>query len=422
MNLSELLENIGEPESLAFVQENWDEAMNSFPAATPVFLRKDEISSCAAYCGLAADETEFLIGTAEKVAASPELSRLAWYLYWKMYLGTTSLSPVNSKKLPSLKTSLGDSAGAFYLLVLLGIVPFLKTYHRALGVPESATVETMLEVKSLMGNYKNSEGGIGICRLQLYWPQYYLRGNIFFRVGRFEFWIRTYAKSIVNVYRNRKTRKVVALFSEPAFFDKDGLRCIPDERKASENYWPSEFKVEDNCVAGTPASPNGHALRKTVRLPLDEWECVLDKNSVILDMHIPAGGSMTPEACAESFTRARDFYREHFPQLNPSAIVCHSWIFSPDLPEFLPGDSNLVKFMNEVYLYPIESPALAGLWFFFYQEKFDPATAPRSSSLQRAALAHIEKGGKVRIGGMFMLLDDVGEFGTRYYRRNFPEL
>ena len=422
MTLHELLETLKETDAIAAVQDNWEDAMKVFPSSIPVFLRKEEITDSSGYCGLSEEEADFLIEAAEKINASPALSRLAWYLYWKMYIGTERLGSGNSRNLPSLNASLGKSAGAFYLLVLLGIVPFIKTYHKALGVPDSATRETMLEIKSLMSNYKNSEGGIGICSLQLYWPQYYLYGNIFFRIGRFEYWIRPYTRNIVNVYRSRKTRKVVALLNSPAFYDGDGLRCVPAEREPSKNYWQSEFRIENNCVYGTPASPEGRAIRKTMELPLDEWECVMDKDSITLDMHIPAGGSMTPEACAESVRRARDFYRKYFPQLNPVAIVCHSWIFSPDLPEFMSRESNLVKFMNEAYLYPIESPALAGIWFFLYQDKFDPKTAPRASSLQRAAVEHLEKGGKLRVGGMFMLLDDADEFGTRYYLKNFSGL
>ncbi|OGV37915.1 MAG: hypothetical protein A2020_10085 [Lentisphaerae bacterium GWF2_45_14] len=423
ITLQEILENLKEIEALPSVQDNWEEAMSFFPCSSPVFLREKEIIDSAEYCGLSGDEISFLIGTAERISLDPGLCRLAWYLYWKMYIGTARLTSEHSRKLPALSASMGEMTGAFYLLVLLGIVPFIKIYHKSLGVPDDATRETMLEVKSLMGNYKNSANGVGICRNQLFWPQYYLNGNLFFRIGRFEYWVKPYSlKNTVNVYRNRKTRQTIALLNSPAFYDEDGLRCPAAERELAKNYWQSEFRIENDRVYGTPASPDGRALRKAVELPLSEWECVMDKDAITLDMHIPAGGSMTPDACAESVTRARDFYRKYFPQLNPVAIVCHSWIFSPDLPEFMQGDSNLVKFMKETYLYPVESSAHAGIWFFLYQDKFDSKTAPRKSSLQRAAVEHLEKGGKLRSGGMFMLLDDLENFGTQHYSRNFAWL
>ena len=418
MPLLEILENLCETKALNAVEDNWESAMRAFPCETPVFLRKNEIIDSSRYCGLDDNEISFLIKTSEKISSDPNLCRLAWYLYWKMYLCPERLDYENSKNLPSLNASLEESAGAFYLLVLLGIVPFIKTYHKALGVPEEATKETMLEVKSLMENYKNSYGGTGICCRQLYWPQYYLHGNLFFRVGRFEYWVKPYTGA-VNVYRNKKTSQIMTILNTQGLYDEDGLCDKAEERVIKKNYWQSEFRIENNCVYGTPVEPCGRAIRKTVKLLLDDWECVMEKGSIILDMHIPAGGSMTPDICAESVKRARYFYLRYFPKLNPVAIVCHSWIFSPDLPVFISKESNLLKFMNETYLYPVESPAHVGIWFFLYQEKFDAKTAPRKSSLQRAVVEHLEKGGKLRRGGMFMLLEDLEHFGTQYYSRTF---
>jgi hypothetical protein len=291
-----------------------------------------------------------------------------------------------------------------------------------MGAPESATRETMLEFKSLMDNYARAQGGIGIFTNQLYWPGYYIGGNIFFRVGRFEYWIRRYDnKNVVVVYKNKRSGQTVALLNTREPHTKDGFRDSPAVRSIKEDYWvPSPIENDGSFVSGTPVSPDGRALRKTVRLPLSEWSCVMDKDSVMLDMHIPAGGGMSLDICVDSFRRARDFFRAQFPALNPVAVNCHSWIFSPNLPEFMPENSNLVQLMRECYLYPTESGKRDGLWFFFYQKNFDLATAPRKTSLQRTVAEHLERGGDLRSGGMFFLLDDLDNFGQQYYARNFP--
>ena len=98
--------------------------------------------------------------------------------------------------------------------------------------------------------------------------------------------------------------------------------------------------------------------------------------------------------------------------------MCCSWIFSPNLTNFLPADSNLVNFTKEVYLFPASSPRQAGIWFFFYQDKFDPKTAPRKTSLQKTLAEYLEQGGDLRVGGMFLLLDDIDKFGTQHYLNN----
>ncbi|MDH7571898.1 MAG: hypothetical protein QHJ73_20145, partial [Armatimonadota bacterium] len=61
-----------------------------------------------------------------------------------------------------------------------------------------------------------------------------------------------------------------------------------------------------------------------------------------------------------------------------------------------------------------------GLWFLFFQDQFDPATAPRETSVQRAVLQFLEAGNIWRGGGMFYLTDDLEHFGTQYYRRRWP--
>jgi hypothetical protein len=78
--------------------------------------------------------------------------------------------------------------------------------------------------------------------------------------------------------------------------------------------------------------------------------------------------------------------------------------------------------MRELYLFPVPSTADAGLWFIFFQNTFDPATAPRDTSLQRAVLDYLAAGNRWRVGGMFFLLDDLGEFGRQHYRATFPRL
>ena len=87
----------------------------------------------------------------------------------------------------------------------------------------------------------------------------------------------------------------------------------------------------------------------------------------------------------------------------------------------LPETANLVKYMREVYLYPVYSED-GGLWFIFFQDKFDPATAPRENTLQIAVAQYLENGGEWREGGMIALVDDLDRFGHRVYRTRWPEV
>ncbi len=419
----ELLRKLGASEEAAkLFHDGWDEAMRLLPGSTPQFLQREETLSNAKFCGIEEKYFGDIVEAAQKIANDPDMLRLAWYIHWKMYLAPARFGWDQGRAIPSLDEHLGRLSGVFCLLLGLAQIPSLKAYHRSLGIPEDVTKATSMEVRSFLDNHLRAYGRTGLFKSQLPWLQSYLHGNLMLRLGRFEFWAKRYGKHEAKVYRRRKDGKVLALASSGALFNERGFMDSPKAMASSgELYWKSSLEESNGKVSGNPVSPKGMALRRKVELSLSEWDCVLDSESTVLDMHIPAGGSMGLDICRDSFMLASDFFTKHFPCLSPKAITCTSWIFSPNLPEFLPEDSNLVKFMRECHLHPVESSKRDGLWFVFFKDEFEPGKMPSDSSLQRALSAHLEKGGELRHSGMLFLLDDVPKFGSRPYLSNMPE-
>ena len=118
---------------------------------------------------------------------------------------------------------------------------------------------------------------------------------------------------------------------------------------------------------------------------------------------------MTPEAAQDSLRRAKEFYSSlPDPGKRPEAVICSSWIFNPNLPEFLPEDSNLVRLLRRVHPVPRSSSPTDGLWFIFLHEgEFKTESAPRDSSLRRAVLDYIVSGHRWRTGCMFLPMDEI---------------
>ena len=135
-----------------------------------------------------------------------------------------------------------------------------------------------------------------------------------------------------------------------------------------------------------------------------------------MQVHIPSGNKMTWDTVKDSMNAAVPFFRRHFPQASPVAFVSTSWVFSSLLEALLPPDSNLVRFQRELYLFPIPSGGHDGLSFIFPEDQFDPPNASRATHLQRAILDFLSAGKRWRIGGMFMLIDDLKNFGSQCYR------
>jgi len=346
------------------------------------------------------------------------LCRLAWFYTWKIFDAPAAFAFSSNDRWPRLDAALGDQAGLFFLLIGLAMAPRLRRYHRLLGVPESVTRETSQQPRCFCGNYQRARGGKpGIFVSQLGWLRNYVRDNLYFRIGRFEYWAKAFDAKLT-VFRHRRTGRVMALANDGLCFNSQGFMDETGKGAPGEQNWIASLRLEDDAVAGIPVSPMGMAGRREVRLPFAEWRRILGAGDPVLDIHIPAGGKMDRDQCRESMERARDFFAGHFPARAPVAYVCNSWIFSPCLEECLPPESNLVQLLRETYLFPVASTN-PDIWFVFFQDKFDPATAPRDTRLQRALLDYITSGHTWRNGGMFFLADDLPAFGTQYYRRDY---
>jgi len=416
-----VLAALGESAHLAAVAPGWLESMAAYSSALPRFLQPEAIQEGAAWGGLAAADAAQLQSIAQRIAASLPLRQLAWHACWRVF---DSPQEAPLRQWPALDQALGEKdAGGFYVLVALDLVPRLRKLHGARGIPEAITRDTCRQIWSFADNHRRGRGNrLGIFDRQLSWMRNYTRCPLF-RLGRLEFWLKP-CRWTMHVYRNCRTGATVALADDRAHFTDEGFQDATATEAAPVGGWIARLIREAQQVRGFPVSPMGRCLRREVALPLDTWKNVLQPGAPTLELHIPAGGGLTPAACADSFRQAPGFFARFFPEAaTPGSITCRSWIFSPLLEEILPPEANPVQLLREVYLTP--TPNLVpddGLWFIFFQEAFDPATAPRASRLQRAVYDYLTAGHVWRTGTMFLLLEDLPRLGTQHYRRHWPSV
>ncbi|MPN01620.1 hypothetical protein SDC9_148830 [bioreactor metagenome] len=95
-----------------------------------------------------------------------------------------------------------------------------------------------------------------------------------------------------------------------------------------------------------------------------------------------------------------------------------SWIYNPDFCEVLP-ESNLAKFMRELYLSPVPASGQDGLDFVFGKSDRDWSDYPANNSLQRAFHRLRESGKRLKEGGMFIEARGLAAFGTNLYRKEY---
>ena len=140
---------------------------------------------------------------------------------------------------------------------------------------------------------------------------------------------------------------------------------------------------------------------------------------MVLETHIPAGGNMTLERCHDSMRRALEFFPRIVPERPFAGFACDSWILNPELDRIYRPNSNIVLWQRELHLFPIATGNRCGVYFVFGTDDVDLDSAPRDTSMRRALLDHLTRGGRLIGGGMFMLLEDFSHFGTQVYRRKW---
>jgi GNAT-like C-terminal domain/N-acyltransferase N-terminal domain len=416
VELASVLTALAETNPEEELAAHWGESVASMPEGAPSFLDPAEFLVSRDWGSLDAEADAHLMEAAGRILADPHLKALAWHGYRRLYDWPEC---GGFGRWPALENSLGELAGCFNLLIGLGMVPKVRARHEAMGVSETVTRDTCKQLWSFSDNYRRGNGGrLGLPGGQLHWLSHYVAGKLF-RLGRFEYKLEAFNRP-VRVFRHGPTGNVVALSENGVRFDGEGHAVNPEaEPRAGE--WTASLAVGKSEVAGTPISPEGVAVRRAVRLPITEWECVLKPGDFTLDMHIPAGGGMTPARCIDSMRRAVPFFQEHFPNTPFRSITCASWIFGPQLEEILPPTANLVQYMRELYLFPVPTYGDGGLWFIFFRHDCDPQSVPRDTSIQRAVADYLAAGKTWRVGGMFTLVDDLAHYGSACYRTKWPE-
>lgn len=130
------------------------------------------------------------------------------------------------------------------------------------------------------------------------------------------------------------------------------------------------------------------------------------KDDTVINMHIPSRGKLEHEKCIDSYKRAYDFYA-NYRKGGALGFVCHSWLLFEKHKEFLPKDSNIVKFISDFDIYnSYESEEFGNAWRIYYKDAGKIAEElPENTGLQRAYTNWIRCGNKVGGGDGFFMFD-----------------
>ena len=415
MTLKQVLAAVHAPEAADLLAPYWEESRSSLPSGTPEFLTPGFCMHCREYASFPAELDAALVDVAKAISGDSALTQLAWHCAQLLYRHRDYAAD-KVRHWPSLEQALGDNHALFYVITGFNPIPLTRQYHESRGIPDAITRNTVRQHHDLSNLRWDAEGRRWRgSAMSLYWTRWHAWGALY-GLGRLEYMVRPFGGR-VQAYRHHSTREVVALATDGVRFGRHGYCDLPADSPEMLAGFTSSLTVTASTVTGHTVSPLGRATGEVRTLSLDQWELALAPGHPVLDTHIPAGGGMTPERCHDSMRQALEFFPRYFPERPFVGFGCASWILNPDHEEMLGPESNMAKWERELYLFPWPSGPREGLAAAFDEiEPPDLAKAPRDTRLRRAMLERLESGGRLRVGGMFLLTEDFERYGQGVYR------
>lgn len=374
------------------LEEEWAESSS---AQTDEAALSDETTANLCRMALVPDEyVPALVEAGRLVRSSEAIGRLFQHcVYWLRRV--EDYSP----KTPKLPATAEVHQDLVNVLLLIQLVPEMLKQHRARNIPPDVTRDTLGTLPIRMKFHHKWHGRIGYNELR--WFLLHLKGRLY-RVGRLQYLLAPLHQHLV-VFRHRDSRALQALSQAGVHYSADGQYIVPEDAAGA---WRSVLNISDTTIRGNPISRRGVASGPPIDLPREEWQQVLDATSTMLDVHIPEGSPLTPDACLASFRSAVSFFTTHFPERPYKGFMCTSWLLDSQFEEVLSADSNILRFQDWWYLLPSRPNHAQAAWFVFRTEgngDVDVATAPRETSLQRGLLKLLRQGKRFHAEGGFFI-------------------
>lgn len=322
--------------------------------------------------------------------------------YW-----TTVWEPLNIH--PYVEEVFGNYSSLFYLHAALERLPLTEQKYSELGIGEDIFIETLRDIGvwvqhgcDLVGYY---------CILNFSWIWRHLEARMF-RLGRLQYLALPFNGDVKGFYNSKEDILQLLCGSGMELRANGDMQGVCEKEKTTDGFI-TEYQETEEYYTGNPVTPYGKGLNKHVRLRKGQWQKVLDQGDYLLDVHIPRDGDFDLKNITSSYNEAKEFHKKYFPWLNIKGMICHTWMFTPQLQEMLPKTSNLVRFQRQFYLYPTKG-SVKFLWNFVFGELTELKDAKPDTSLRRHVLNYLKEGKEIfDMRGVF--LDIGGSLGNLSY-------
>lgn len=184
----------------------------------------------------------------------------------------------------------------------------------------------------------------------------------------------------------------ISLAGKEFFVNSEGYMVSTKEKAA----FTTSYYEDDEKYIGHIIKRDGTIESKPTEFSKSVWKDFLRGGSPALEIHIPSKIEYTTERMKGSHKMALDFYKEFYPDYTPKAIICYSWIYSPQLKKVLPEDSKILAVNNKLHLI-----SMAGTF------DGDCRFLRKGSSLQQRIAEECAKGTEFHHGISYIAIDEI---------------
>jgi len=381
---------LGVHKEMASFEAQWNSAAASFNPDGDWLPSPSTAADFCRWMGMEEAVAQVVIDGVAEVCAHPALVMLSWQYYVALF-APTAIRPLPQVAWFNLPEALGHAGRMFQAAVILSGLPRFRHEHGQRGIPEIITRSTLEGLELWMRNYRERFGQWGFDRGS--WLMHHLCSRLV-RLERLEFGLSFFNFDFTYFRQRAGARQVLALADSGLLLREDGRFHSAQGTASTDHAWETELRCDDQAIEGYPVLDCNVVARHPVSLDPSEWEVVLRAGDPVLDIHIPSRGRLEPAACDDSIARALAFFPRYFPEHSFKAFTCGSWLLDPQFAQHLPG-SNIAAFAQRFHRLPAPEANdnqiyVLGLGL---SGRRPLEELPRDTSLRRALVAHLEKGG-----------------------------
>ena len=378
----------------------------------PEWLTEGYIRALHEECRVLPKTLDQVLEALPHVATVPELCLLAKTLYYILDERQAYSDSFTAFTYPQVPEG-SEHAMGYETFAIFPVLAHIKASWDELvarGVGEDVATASVLWTDRFFEEASTNNGKI--CYPKEYFAAYsagiYVKTLI---IGRLRFEPHATADRPVRVFRNAEGKHLPLMDNtmiHPSGHILGSYGC-EDEKDA----YPADFRETDDTYEGYTVDPETRlVVRERVCLKKSEWTPVFVSGDTSMSVHIPLGGSMTPEAVADSYRRAREIFERCYPEYHFTCFLLNCWMLSPTLKEILKPNSNILSFASGYTVFPIKNNALDGFLYVYGIKgkkipEIDLGALPEANSLQRGIKEKALEGKLVYQFGGYMPWDEL---------------